>query len=64
MELYFLRRFEQSTSVPTVNPKPVVIGLTTQRHKFEIMRNTGKLRGTKVYIREDASIEMREKVNS
>ncbi|KAI5724149.1 hypothetical protein M8J76_016081 [Diaphorina citri] len=58
-ELDFSRRIRSRST-----PRPVLIGLTTQRRKFEVLRNKGKLRGSRIFINEDASPEVREQEKS
>ncbi|KAI5756505.1 hypothetical protein M8J77_025566 [Diaphorina citri] len=41
--------------------RPVIIGFTTQRRKFKVLKNKGKLRGSNIFIHEDTSPEVREK---
>lgn len=54
MELDFIRRAK--TEKPS---KPVVLGLTTQRRKINILKNRGKLKGSGIYIHEDVSPEVK-----
>lgn len=54
MELDFIRRAKTKSEKM---PKPVILGLTTQRRKINILRNRGSLKETKIYIHEDMTIE-------
>lgn len=56
-ELDFCRRIKSRTT----SPRPVILGFTTQRRKIEILKCTGKLKGTNIYVHEDLSSEDREK---
>lgn len=55
MELDFVKRIRS-----TKQPRPVKLAFTTQRRKFEILKNTGRLKGTNIFIHEDSSPEVRE----
>ncbi|KAL1447749.1 hypothetical protein WDU94_005676, partial [Cyamophila willieti] len=54
MELDFVKRTKSEKM-----PKPVVLGFTTQRRKISILKNRGKLRGSRIYIHEDSTPEIR-----
>uniref|UniRef100_A0A8D8ZP84 Uncharacterized protein n=1 Tax=Cacopsylla melanoneura TaxID=428564 RepID=A0A8D8ZP84_9HEMI len=46
---------------PGGKPRPILLGFTTQRRKIAVLKNRGKLKGTKIHIHEDAPPEVREK---
>ncbi|KAL1448686.1 hypothetical protein WDU94_000562 [Cyamophila willieti] len=54
MELDFVKRTKSEKM-----PKPVVLGFTTQRRKISILKNRGKLRGSRIYTHEDSTPEIR-----
>lgn len=55
-ELDFTKRIKSQS----VTPRPVLLAVTTQRRKFEILRSTGKLKGSKIFVHEGASPEVRQ----
>lgn len=55
-EIDYIRRFGSATE----SSRPVIFGLTTERRKFEILRNSKSLKGTKIYIRQDLTDKDRE----
>lgn len=57
-ELDFCKRLK---SQPNGKPRPILMGFTTQRRRISILKNRGKLKGTKIHIHEDASKEIRDK---
>lgn len=57
-ELDFSRR--QGKRVPTGGVRSVMVAFTTQRRKFEILKNKSKLKGSNIYINEDSSPAARE----
>lgn len=58
LELDFARRLKTQ---PNGKPRPVLLGFTTQRRKIAVLKSRGKLKGTKIYMNEDASPQVREK---
>uniref|UniRef100_A0A8D9EV97 Endonuclease-reverse transcriptase n=1 Tax=Cacopsylla melanoneura TaxID=428564 RepID=A0A8D9EV97_9HEMI len=62
MELDFVRRLGPPKDVTASNSsiRPVIVGLTTERRKFEILRNSNKLKDSKIYIHQDLTDEARE----
>ncbi|KAI5746172.1 hypothetical protein M8J77_000736 [Diaphorina citri] len=58
MELDFCRRLGKNPN-PS-NPRPILVGLTTQRRKTQILRNTPLLKGSRIFVRPDAPPEIRE----
>ncbi|KAL1446218.1 hypothetical protein WDU94_003648 [Cyamophila willieti] len=61
-ELDFVRRMRNSDedTSATAGPRPVIVGLTTERRKHEILRNSNKLKNTKIYIHQDLTEEARD----
>uniref|UniRef100_A0A8D8X8Y2 Endonuclease-reverse transcriptase n=1 Tax=Cacopsylla melanoneura TaxID=428564 RepID=A0A8D8X8Y2_9HEMI len=61
-EIDFVRRMGTSNDVtPAIpGPRPVIVGLTTERRKHEILRNSNKLKNTKIYIHQDLTEQARE----
>lgn len=56
-ELDFCRRLGKQ---PNQNkPRPIIVGLTTQRRKIDILKNSVLLKGTAVYVKQDLSPESR-----
>ncbi|KAI5750676.1 hypothetical protein M8J77_000317 [Diaphorina citri] len=58
LELDFARRLKPQ---PNGKPRPVLLGFTTQRRRISVLKNCGKLKGTKIHIHVDTSPEVREK---
>lgn len=56
LELDFIKR----TKGRPGETRPVLLGLTTQRRKIEILKSRSKLKGQDISIREDCSSEMRK----
>lgn len=56
LELDFCRRLGK----PQQKPRPVLLGLTTQRRKIEILKNGKKFKGTPIYIKEDCPPQDRD----
>lgn len=57
LELDFCRRIGQKKE--SHKPRPIIMGLTTQRRKVEILKNSKKLKGTSITIQEDCPPEIR-----
>lgn len=57
MELDFCKRLGKEPN--QVRPRPILVGLTTQRRKNEILRNSILLKGTSVFVKQDLSDEAR-----
>lgn len=57
MELDFCRRLGKELNQD--RPRPILVGLTTQRRKMEILKNSILLKGTSVFVKQDLSDEMR-----
>ena len=45
-------------------PRPIICNLLRYKDKVKILQKANKLRGTNIFINEDFSIEMMERVNS
>lgn len=58
MELDFCRRLGKEPK--SDRPRPIIVGLTTQRRKMEILKNSSLLKNTSVFIKQDISPEARE----
>lgn len=58
LELDFARRLKTQ---PNGKPRPVLLGFTTQRRKIAVLKSRGKLKGTKIYMHEDSTPQVREK---
>uniref|UniRef100_A0A8D8Z6Q3 Uncharacterized protein n=2 Tax=Cacopsylla melanoneura TaxID=428564 RepID=A0A8D8Z6Q3_9HEMI len=58
MELDFCRRLGKHPN--HVKPRPILVGLTTQRRKIEILKNSTTLKGTPIFVKQDLSIGARE----
>lgn len=58
MELDFCRRLGKQPN--HVKPRPILVGLTTQRRKIEILKNSTTLKGTPIFIKQDMSPGARE----
>lgn len=56
LELDFCRRLGNHST----KARPVLLAVTTQRRRFEILRNRGKLKDSNIFIREDSSPEDRK----
>ncbi|XP_008485998.2 uncharacterized protein LOC113466319 [Diaphorina citri] len=56
LELDFCRRLGK----PQQKPRPVLLGLTTQRRKIEILKNSKKFKGTPIHIKEDCPPQDRD----
>lgn len=57
LELDFCRRIGQRKDLQ--KPRPIIMGLTTQRRKVEILKNSNKLKGSSITIQEDCPPEIR-----
>lgn len=57
-ELDFCRRLGEQPN--TQRPRPIILGLTTQRRKFQILKSSKSLKGSRIFIKEDISQETRE----
>lgn len=55
-ELDFIRRLRSKKF-----PRPILIGLTTQRRKFDLLKNGSKLKEEKIFIREDSPPAVKQK---
>lgn len=58
MELDYCKRLGKQPN--HANPRPILVGLTTQRRKIQIVKNSPLLKGTKVVVKPDFSTEDRE----
>lgn len=58
MEVDFCRRLGKN--INPSNPRPILVGLTTQRRKTQILKNSSLLKGSGIYVRQDASPGVRE----
>ncbi|KAI5728100.1 hypothetical protein M8J77_023406 [Diaphorina citri] len=58
MEIDFCRRLGKEPNHS--KPRPILVGLTTQRRKIEILKNSPSLKGTTVFVKQDISPGARE----
>lgn len=58
LELDFVRRMGQPKKAAD-KPRPVIIGLTTERRKQEILRKCNLLKNTNISVQQDLTIEAR-----
>lgn len=58
MELDFCKRLGKEPN--PAKPRPILVGLTTQRRKIQILKNTSLLKGSKIFVKSDVSEENRE----
>lgn len=58
MEVDFCKRLGKQPN--PVRPRPILVGLTTERRKTEILKNSGCLKGTAIFVKQDSSLGSRE----